>query len=247
MSSNPVLYPGDKNKSVIKAKKLAVATLKKMGRDKLASSIDVTSKKYGINLEAGIKAIQRRHKLKIDGIVGPNTWKVLEYARKSKPPIPVLVIIPRNEWGANPPKGVNTTQWSSTTPTRVHHTDTQAPTGSGADLINAEKEAIKKIQEFHMNTRKYNDIAYNFLITPSGRVYEGRGKNVVGAHTLGHNEDCGVAFVGNYEKDKLTKAQILAYKLLRAKLGVSKGNQYPHKATYSTACPGKNIIDQLGL
>ena len=98
-----------------------------------------------------------------------------------------------------------------------------------------------------MDSRKYNDIAYNFLIVPSGRVYEGRGKEVEGAHTLGHNEDCGIAFVGDYSKQKLTTAQIIAYKNLRRKLGVSGGPEHPHSATYNTSCPGSNIVKQLGL
>jgi N-acetylmuramoyl-L-alanine amidase len=98
-----------------------------------------------------------------------------------------------------------------------------------------------------MDSRKWNDIAYNFLIAPSGRVYEGRGKEVEGAHTQGHNNDCGIAFLGDYTTTKLTKAQITAYKLLRRKLGISGGPAIAHSKTSSTSCPGAMTKKQLGL
>ena len=114
-------------------------------------------------------------------------------------------------------------------------------------MIEAEKAAVRAIQKYHMDARKYNDIAYNFLIMPSGRVYEGRGKEVEGAHTLGHNDDCGIAFVGDYNEMKLTRAQITAFNLLRRRMGVAGGQKYPHSATFNTSCPGKNAKSQLGL
>jgi hypothetical protein len=245
--SHPVLSPGDKNKAVIEAKKLTVAHLHSFKQDALADAINVKSTTYGPAAVKGIRYVQRRYKLKVDGVIGPNTWKVLEYARKPAVPIPVLVIMTRLQWDARTPRGVTKVNWTSTQPTRVHHTDTGVPTGSGKALVENEKEIIRAVQKYHMDSRKYNDIAYNFLIMPSGRVYEGRGKEVEGAHTLGHNEDCGIAFVGDYNKDKLTRAQIIAYKNLRRKLGVSGGKAYPHSATYNTSCPGTNVVKQLGL
>jgi hypothetical protein len=243
----PIIKPGDKNSSVIEAKKLTVAHLKAFGKDEMATAINVKTKTYGPNAVKGVRYVQRRFKIGVDGVIGPQTWKVLDYARKPKPPVPVLVIIPRNQWGARPAKGVELTKWGSKQSTRVHHTVTEKPKGTGKDLIADEKEEIRKIQNFHMNTRKWNDIGYNFLIAPSGRVYEGRGKDVVGAHTEGHNEDCGIAFIGNYDVDTLTRAQITAFNLLRRKLGISGGPKIKHSTTSSTSCPGKNVVRQLGL
>jgi len=247
MSVHPVVNPGDKNKSVLEVKKLTIAHLNNFGQGDLAKAINPKSTTYGPAAVKGVRYVQRRYKVTVDGVVGPNTWKVLEYARKPKPPVPVVVIMTRLQWAARTPRGVTKVHWSSKQPTRVHHTDTGVPTGSGKALVESEKEIIRSIQKFHMDTRKYNDIAYNFLIVPSGRVYEGRGKEVEGAHTLGHNEDCGIAFVGDYSKQKLTRAQIVAYKNLRRKLGVSGGPEHPHSDTYSTSCPGSNVKTQLGL
>jgi hypothetical protein len=247
MAPRPIIRPGDKKSAVIEAKKLTVSHLKKFGKDDLAAGINVRSNVYGQNAVKGVRYVQRRFKLAVDGVVGPNTWKVLDYARKPKPPVPVLVVMTRNQWDARPAKGVTVTNWTSSTITRVHHTVTPKPSGSGKDLITNEMEEVRSIQNFHMNSRKWNDIGYNFLIAPSGRVYEGRGKEVVGAHTEDHNHDCGIAFMGNYDTDELTRAQITAFNLLRRKLGIAKGAKVPHSATSSTSCPGKNAKRQLGL
>lgn len=246
MAHHPLIKPNDKNRAVLRAKRLTIAHLIKFGKKDLANDINPRITVYGPEAVKGVKYVQRRFKLKVDGVIGPNTWKVLEYAA-TKPQVPVLTIIPREKWSARTPRGVDMTKWGSKTPTRVHHTVTPKPKGSGAELINAEHEALRQIQKYHMDTRKYVDIAYNFLIMPSGRVYEGRGRNVVGAHTLGHNEDCGIAFVGDYSKDTLTRAQITAFNLLRRKLGISGGPKAPHSATYNTSCPGDNVVKQLGL
>lgn len=245
--ARPILHPGESSKYVLQAKQLVVAHLTKLKKPEMASAINVKSKTYGSSMEDGVRLIQRRYKIKVDGVIGPQTWKVLDYAKPARRPLPAVTIVPRNEWGAKPARGVKLVAWTPKTPTRVHHTVSAMPSGSGKDLFEAEKEAVREIQKYHMNTRKYNDIAYNFIIAPSGRVFECRGKNVEGAHTLGHNSDCGVAFLGNYDKDQLTRAQIIAYRVLRSRLGISKGTQMPHKATSATSCPGSNVVKQLGL
>ena len=48
----------------------------------------------------------------------------------------------------------------------------------------------------------WNDIAYSFLVCEDGRVYEGRGWNVEGAHTLGYNSIAiGICFIGDFTND----------------------------------------------
>jgi len=245
--ARPVLRPGMKHRSVREAKKLVVAHLKKFGKDEMATAVNPRRGRYGKGMEKGVRYVQRRFKLKVDGVIGPNTWKVLDYAKKPKPPVPVLTIVPRGRWAARAPRGVVRVKWTSRTPTRVHHTVTPKPKGRGRALRKAEREALREIQKYHMDSRKYDDIAYSFVIMPSGRVYEGRGKEVQGAHTVGHNEDCGIAFVGNYENDKLTRAQVLAYKNLRRKLGIRRGKAHAHSDTYATSCPGRHVKSRLGL
>ena len=48
-------------------------------------------------------------------------------------------------------------------------------------------------------TSGWSDIGYSFLIGEDGRVYEGRGWGVVGAHTLHYNAVAyGFCVIGNY-------------------------------------------------
>ncbi len=43
----------------------------------------------------------------------------------------------------------------------------------------------------------FSDIGYNFLVDVHGHIYEGRGRDVEGAHCTGHNTSgIGVAFIG---------------------------------------------------
>lgn len=53
-----------------------------------------------------------------------------------------------------------------------------------------------------MESRGWDDIAYNFLVGGDGLVYEGRGWDNQGAHTKGYNTDsiC-IAFIGTYSND----------------------------------------------
>lgn len=66
-----------------------------------------------------------------------------------------------------------------------------------------------------MKSMGWNDIAYNFLIGGDGAIYEGRGWNVRGSHTLKYNtQSIGVAFIGTFHKQEPTESQIQAAKAL---------------------------------
>jgi N-acetylmuramoyl-L-alanine amidase len=66
-----------------------------------------------------------------------------------------------------------------------------------------------------MKTRKWNDVAYNFLIGSDGNVYEGRGWRRVGSHTKGFSsKSIAISFVGNFEKVAPKEEAIEACKLL---------------------------------
>jgi fibronectin type 3 domain-containing protein len=83
----------------------------------------------------------------------------------------------------------------------VHHTDT--PNGE-TDV----PARIRSIYTYHTKTRGYGDIAYNVIIGPDGKIYEGRKgkdgevltKDVVGAGTYGFNYGgYSIALMGSFE------------------------------------------------
>lgn len=99
--------------------------------------------------------------------------------------------------------------------------------------------------------RGYQDISYNYVVFPSGRVWIGRGEEVLGAHTIGHNSDPGVVLAGNYDIQKVSRrmkrsASLLVSKTLPARFGTRR-KMIPHRATFGTACPGKNAVRAFDL
>lgn len=238
--ANPVIYPGDDIQGVRRAKRLAVRALIRLKLDKVAAAINVGSAEYGPAAVAGIKILQKHYGLKNDGIIGPNTWNMLLKAggvRQSK-----YKIRKRSSWNPAPPKESPVhTDWNANTTMWLHHTVTKPPTNGGTA---GEEAAMRELQRIAFN-RDFNDISYSYLVFPSGNIYEGRGKEILGAHTKGHNEDIGVALVGNYDSTKPTDAQVEAVLWLKNRLNAK--DIKPHKDAYNTACPGKYAIKAFGL
>ncbi|MFG3338730.1 N-acetylmuramoyl-L-alanine amidase [Glycomyces sp. NPDC048151] len=144
-------------------------------------------------------------------------------------------IVSRSAWGARSATGTTRTTWSKRTTFAVHHS------GASAD------QTPREIQDFHMNSRGWSDIGYNFLVGDDGTIYHGRGWLTVGAHIAGHNTECvGVCVIGNYVsravpepvKDALAwlydEANRRAGKTLRIRT---------HGQLASTACPGERLAD----
>jgi hypothetical protein len=135
-------------------------------------------------------------------------------------------LVTRAGWGANESlrcnaDGTPKSSWSFY-PTRkliVHHTVT-----ANADPDPA--ATVRAIYQYHVQTRKFIDIAYNFLVDANGTIYKGRysgpngtcyqdtttgenanGRGVTGAHTGGWNSGTmGIAVLGNYEEVPLSEA-----------------------------------------
>jgi hypothetical protein len=135
-------------------------------------------------------------------------------------------VVSREGWGANESlrcKADGTPKFSwSFYPTRkliVHHTVT-----ANADPDPA--ATVRAIYHYHVQSRGFIDIAYNFLVDANGIIYKGRysgpngtcfqdtltgenanGRGVTGAHTGGWNSGTlGIAVLGNYEQVPLSEA-----------------------------------------
>lgn len=165
----------------------------------------------------------------------------------------------RHVWDAAQPKAIpSMVSWRDKT-LFVHHTadEFHYTARTRAGRIREEREHMRQLQLVAF-IRGFNDISYNFVVFPSGRVYEGRGACVRGAHTQGgkpgyaafYNDHPGVSFAGNYETRRMTRRQVAAFRLLRARLrsryGVSK-RVWPHCRVFPTACPGRYVLSRLGL
>ncbi|CAF4128177.1 unnamed protein product [Rotaria socialis] len=110
-------------------------------------------------------------------------------------------IIHRARWNAINPKE----QTSLATPVPfVAIYDTVSPS------CRTHHECVKQIQgiqKYHMKEKNWSDIGYNFLISESGLIYEGRGWNYIGAHRQGYNSrSIGIGMIGNYSLRKINKS-----------------------------------------
>lgn len=112
---------------------------------------------------------------------------------------------------------------------------------------------VRFIQDMHLDERGWWDIAYNFLVGGDGRIYEGRGWDKSGAHSVNFNsKSLGIAFIGNYQKYAPVEAQINATLNLIA-CGVEKGYLTPireihgHRDVSCTISPGDYVYAVIRL
>lgn len=145
-----------------------------------------------------------------------------------------MEIISREDWGARKPKDTNSTTWASRTGFMTHW--------SGTDV----EPSIKSIQAYHMDTRGWSDIGYNFLVKNStGQIYEGRGWLVIGAHCANNNTpNIGVCVMMD-DDSKLSDKAKAALRWLADEADRRKGGKLNrklvHKDKGETDCPGPEI------
>jgi len=139
----------------------------------------------------------------------------------------------------------------------VHHTVSQE-----CDDLTSCSARLRSIQNFHMNGRGWSDIGYSFLVGSDGRIYEGRGFNVAGAHTPPFNSrGYAVSFIGDFSAKSPTPAALRAaqdlilvrwrtplqlliegFKCAKRKSKISSTYEvFGHRQTKNTACPGNRL------
>lgn len=153
----------------------------------------------------------------------------------------------RSVWRAVPPSDRTYDDWSAGVTLVVHHTAGSSPSTEAEELAE-----MRSIQRAHF-AKGWSDLGYNYVIMPSGRVYEGRGYGIRGAHTLNANrQTIGVSFAGNYDVRRPSRNSVRAYRLLVRRLRaqgaridrVRGHKQMPEQAT---ACPGRFLMRALKL
>jgi hypothetical protein len=177
-------------------------------------------------------------------------------------------IIPRRSWGADESlrsyNGAACARPRYTSTIRaafVHHT-----AGSNSYSSSQSAALVRGIYAYHVKSRGWCDIGYNFLVDKYGRAFEGRygGMHlpVLGAHTGNFNSNSfGISMMGNFETVVPSSAmmektsRVIAWKLdmnYRSPWGKVSMNGVTlnaisgHRDTKSTACPGKYVYYRLG-
>lgn len=182
----------------------------------------------------------------------------LQAARKAAQP----TIFSRAQWGADESiRNKGALRYGSISAGFVHHTV------NANNYTEAQVPGIlRSIYAYHVKSRGWSDIGYNFLVDRFGRIWEGRyggiDKAVVGAHTLGYNDYAfAMSAIGNFDVVQPPEVMLQAYGALFAwKLGLHGVNPASmsqqvgrtkfaaingHRDAGSTACPGRYLYAKL--
>jgi SpoIID/LytB domain protein len=170
---------------------------------------------------------------------------------------PMPTIITRAAWGASAGTPCDTpAAGDRTRGVVVHHT-------AGTNSYTAAESAaiVRATQAFHVKSRKWCDLGYNFLVDKYGQIFEGRRGGMDRAIRAAHSGNLavntytmGVSMMGNYDLVKPTAAlkdsmvKLIGWRMgtnfLKAKGTYSLGGKTlnmiaGHRDVLSTACPGR--------
>jgi len=151
-----------------------------------------------------------------------------------------MAIVSRADWGAKKPRKKSNI-YTAQLPT-LHYV--------GANVVKAstleeEKSFLRGIQRFHMQTRGWFDIAYNFAVGLSGNVYELRGLGVRSAangKTKANKESYAVLLLVGGSQVPSDEMISSTKNLLKVVGGDDYQGHRDHKAT---ACPGDVVYGLL--
>lgn len=148
-------------------------------------------------------------------------------------------IVTRAEWKARRPR--SRTHLGTSRGTAVHWL------GPGIGNIPHSKcaETVRGIQNFHMDTRKWSDIAYSFLVCPHGTIFEGRGwgvRTAANGTNYGNANYHAACYLGG-AGDTFTDPAKAAYVWLRGEHRKRFGTDglRTHRSLKPTECPGDVI------
>lgn len=166
------------------------------------------------------------------------------------PDCPDLRIFPRDRWLARPVVNPNAVQALQNAAFLVIHHSNTTECFTHGNCANQ----MRRLQSEHQ-TSGLNDIAYNFLITSSGAVYEGRGWKVQvdGPTAQGYVErSVSIALHGTFETILPRTAAMTAYeslvecgKMLQVFVGDEEPTVIGHRQIGLLNCPGTALYKYI--
>lgn len=149
-------------------------------------------------------------------------------------------VVSRTAWGNPDGQGSRARPaYRTVTHMVVHHTAESNSLRAGQTWA----DRVRAIWSFHTITRGWGDIGYNYLIDPTGVIYEGRagGDDAVGFHDTANYGSMGVALIGSYSTVDPPAAaftslvDLLAWKAAQRDIN-PLGSSYYHGCTLSSLC-----------
>ena len=154
-----------------------------------------------------------------------------------------MAVIKREAWGAEPPR--NTTPLpKSVRGVAIHWV--------GVEVKGNPSKIVKGIQRYHQETRGWYDVAYNYLVSQDGQVFEGRGwKNRSGANGSSklnrqYGAICLLLGPGQRPTDEMIDATRNTIKHFR-RVFPKATEIVGHKDISATACPGEDVHSLISI
>ncbi|XP_055634644.1 peptidoglycan-recognition protein LB isoform X2 [Toxorhynchites rutilus septentrionalis] len=157
-----------------------------------------------------------------------------------------LPYVTREAWDAMPPRSVE--KFPGPIPyVIIHHSYEPAACFDYQEC----RKAMQSMQRFHQLDRGWNDIGYSFAVGGDGRVYQGRGFNVVGAHAPRYNDkSVGICMIGDWRFDLPPKNMLLAVQSfidygVRHNIIAANYTLIGHRQVRPTECPGDRLYKEI--
>jgi hypothetical protein len=155
-------------------------------------------------------------------------------------------LVYRSRWGARPPNCKTPLDRPKVKGIAVHYS------GMAADAEKDHRKCagrVRGIQNFHMDTRGWCDIAYSFVICPHGYIYQCRSwylRTAAQGTNKGNDEFLAVCFLGNDSigRRDVTAEAKAAFLRIDKRYGLwyhRKPILRPHSAFTQTSCPGDEL------
>lgn len=148
-------------------------------------------------------------------------------------------VVSRSGWEATPPKSPFTKR-RSTQGIVLHH--------SGVKSAQPGPGQVKAFERYHMRTRGWRGIAYNWLVDADGVIYEGRGHGVVGGATRGWNSSTESICYTGWGSGVIPERALESIHWLVSDIQSRHGNRLwvkAHRDFASTSCPGTTLYQWM--
>lgn len=154
-------------------------------------------------------------------------------------------MITRSQWGARSPQGSYNTLSPSPKGSTIHW---EGPTMGTQDHSKCD-DTMRGIQNYHMDTQGWSDIAYNLCVCQHGYVYEGRGKGkgsaANGTSQANHDWYAICALVGQGDPQSAALDDGLADATATARSWGAGSAVNGHRDHISTECPGDTLYSKV--
>jgi hypothetical protein len=153
-----------------------------------------------------------------------------------------MKIVSRKQWGARPRRERTVQDPHRVKAIYVHYSESPG----GQRRYPQQCAAVRGIQNFHMDSRGWSDIAYSYLVSNpyrggASRAFEGRGIDTVPAAQMNHNTNTVAVCVICANGEKISWRTKLTLRRLIWTLRKQIGKQVPvrpHNSVNETSCPG---------